>query len=142
MKSKKSKSTEDEVQRRPGWSIYEEPKFNKIEPQPNIIIERYSPLLEETGSRLKLSEVTLPKGVTWDNVIIDTEEGIITISEIQKTSRPNHNYEKALRVYNKEKEKYLEEVKLWKKWKEQEEKRILDNHLKEAEQLLKKHGKL
>lgn len=88
----------------------------------------------------------VPEGFDDDHVVIELENNYdadkVVVSVLKKVREENENYEAELIEYNRKKKEFNLEVEQWKCWKAQEEDRLLNERLRSARELLKKHGEL
>jgi len=147
----------DKIKKKSGWSLYS-PPFKPGKPTPPV--KDFSIFQDTTiksywgTDSIKLSDLELPEGCSYDDLVIETngdgdDDGYITsilwrVEKIVQTP----NYEKKLKKYENDLSNWEEKMKLhdqevedWKEWVKQEKESQLESQLNHAKQLLEKHGR-
>lgn len=153
----------ERIKPKKGWSRYYKPIMPSAPDKPieELTVEEHKILFSKEMSRYSkysLSDFNIPEGVDWKNISVeieplgsyDDDDDRVELKFYLTTtvSQPNPNYQRALKLYEKnlkeyqeKKAVYKEEIKQWKLWVKQEEEDTLQRNLKHAEEFLKKHGK-
>ena len=144
------------IKKRKGWYANFKPLAPSAprKPEPTLTFTEGKVVYEHSGYTLKLSDVPVPEGCTLADLTVRAsgdEDGDISFefSLEREVTKPNLTYEREMKHYNKNYEKWKLrkaehklEVKEWEAWKAQEERAQLDAQLANAEGLLRKHGRL
>ena len=144
------------IKKRKGWYAHIKPlaPSSPRKPEPTLTFTESQVVYEHSGYTLKLSDVPVPEGSTLADLTVSAsgdEDGDISFefSLEREVTKPNLTYEREMKYYKAEYEKWQArkaehklEVKEWEAWKAQEERAQLDAQLANAEGLLRKHGRL
>ena len=144
------------IKKRKNWYTWQKPQAPMAprKPEPTLTYTEGQVVHEHYGSAIKLSDVPVPEGSTLADLTVralSDNDGDITFefSLEREVTKPNTNYDREMKFYNESYEKWKVrkaehkiEVKEWEAWKEQEEKAQLDAQIANAEDLLRKHGRL
>lgn len=142
------------IKKRKGWHANFKPTMASAprKPEPTLTYAESKILETYYGSYVNLASISVPDGHTLADVSVSAEadsDGDITLtfSIDREVTKPNPTYERELKLYEKRHEEWRarkaehkQEVKEWEAWRLQEEKAQLDEQLKAAAALLRKHG--
>lgn len=144
------------IKKRKGWYAHIKPSAPPAprKPEPTLTFTEGKVVHEHWGYSLKLSDVPVPEGCTLADLTVSAsgdEDGDINFefSLEREVTKPNLTYEREMKHYRTEHEKWQArkaehklELKEWEEWRAQEEKAQLDAQLAHAEGLLRKHGRM
>jgi hypothetical protein len=144
-----------QIKRRPRWVTFTKPRGPSApwKPQEEWVSQKFIEFAVADGDQTRLGDLVLPEGVQLCDVVVEGDgyqEGNCvrfgTLKEVRGTypdfKSQMKKYEKARAKWDAECAAYAEEVKEWELWVEQEKRRTLNMQLKQARNLLRKHGKL
>jgi hypothetical protein len=154
------------IKKRKNWYRHIKPMAPSapIKPEPVITYDIAKTIATHYGYSFKLADLQaalddeglldLPRGVSLKDVVVtaspdDDGDVELEFSVTTTVTKPNPHYEKALKdwekrhaEWQKRKAEFKQELKEWTQWNKEQEDLELQERLKHAENLLKKHGRL
>ena len=152
----------EKIKAKKGWYVGWEPRapYEPRRPEEFYETEEFTELSvhdvanDPCGHKCtRLSDIRLPEGVKSEDVVIkyfdaDGDNGYKFGTVVTKRHRhPNYKqdlarYEKDIKAYEVAVERHKEDVKLWKLWVKQDRAAYVERQIKNAEAVLRKHGRL